>query len=293
MNLVRSDLNLQRYLEQGMDIKEILLQGHKGSFYEHMRFFLPITSLQEAISSSISMEAFEKNVKQKFMKQTSYPMIIFLFSFVTLYVFSSMIIPQLMQSFDLEHEQSFLRSGVSIMQSFASAFFVIVLAVLALLLVARIHQGSKIILLRYCRSTTLPQAICSYRLAGYYAQLIHHGIPTRHAFTFLTQLDQASLMSLCVKQIVAQLEDGKELTEILAENMWISKEFLQCWRIGLHTQDMETALKQYMERQEDVWMIQIKRAGIVIQAVAYGFVGLMVILVYQIMLVPLQILETM
>lgn len=293
IQLVQRHSDVSKYLEQGMDIQGLLLTGHRGSFYEHLRFFLNITSLQEAISSALAMESFEKGVKQRFLKQTSYPILIFAFSFVTLYVFSSMIIPQLMQSFDLSQEQSFLTTGVALMQGFAITLMVLVMCFLLLVLCAKVNQKLKITLLERCRFTSLPQAICSYRLAGYYVELIHHGIPTRPAFSFLIQLNQASLLNNCVKQIVAQLEDGDELSEILGQNHWISDDFLQCWRIGMHTQDMQASLKQYMERQEELWSHQIKQAGFVIQAIAYSFVAMMVVLVYQIMLVPLQILETM
>ena len=51
--------------------------------------------------------------------------------------------------------------------------------------------------------------------------------------------------------------------------------------------------KQYQKQQEATWEQLLKRIGIGIQISTYLFVGIMVILVYQIMLVPLQMMESM
>ena len=52
-------------------------------------------------------------------------------------------------------------------------------------------------------------------------------------------------------------------------------------------------LQSGLRQQERTWERLLKRTAIVVQCVAYGFVGIVVLLVYQIMLIPLSMLEQM
>lgn len=292
LTMIREDLSLTSYLEQGMELSDLLLQGHQGNFYTHLTFFISITSLHNAIHSALAMEEFQKGIQQKFLKQTSYPLILFLFSFLTLYMFSSFVIPQLMQSFDLSKENSALTIGVSIMETFVLVTVGMLILALIGYFLAKHSTYWKVKLLTYLRFTKLPQKLCSYTLAGYFRELSSHGITTRHACVFLQQLSDHSLISICARQITDRLENGTELSAAFQANQWIDTQFLQSWNIAVHTQNMCQALDQYMLRQEEEWSYLLKRIGLGIQMSAYLFVALMVVLVYQIMLVPLQMLET-
>lgn len=293
MSMIKDDLDLTFYFEQGMDILTLFTCGHKGMFYRHFSFFFQITSLPEAILSALSLEKFQKSIKEKLWKECSYPMLLFLFSCMTLYLFSSFIIPSLMQSFEIKEQQPFLLYGVQILQLLVNLLLGSISVCLVLVILAKRRSSIKFFLLHWLRRTKLPQTYCSYTLAGYYRELILHGISTRHAFLFLQELSVQTLLGVCVKEIQAQLEEGKELSLILQNNEWIDARFVQSWNIGVHTQHMADSLLQYMKRQETMWQESIKHFSRCLQAGAYSFVALMMVLVYQIMLVPLQLLETM
>lgn len=292
--MLRPDIPLQRYLEEGMDIKDILLQNHKGNFYRHLRFFLSLSSIAEAIDCALHMDAFEKNIRKKLIQQTSYPILLFIFSFATLYVFSGYVIPQLMQSFDMEHEHPFLVQGVQALRILIYVLGGAVCICLLLMLLWKKYPSYALFHLPYiCKLTSLPSQICSYTLSGYLHVLMHRGISTKDAFVFLNQLPSNTLIHRCVRALQQGLMEGEDILTLLQKQPLIHSSFVQCWRIGMHAQNMEKALSDAMQRQEEMWLRLIKRLSITIQAVAYSFVALMVLLVYQIMLVPLQLLETM
>lgn len=291
--MILDDLDLTQSLEQGKNVLELLTQGQRGAFPIHLSFFFRITSLADAILSALALEKFQKGVKASLWKQCSYPLVLFIFSFLTLYLFSSFIIPTMMQSFDMAETNGLLRIGVLVLQGFASVVLLFVLGCMGLFVLAKTKTSIKFSLLQFLQRTSLPQAYCSYHLAGYYRELIQHGISTRHAFLFLHELHAATLLGDCTRKIQEELESGIEITLCLQHNEWISKRFLQSWNIGVHTQAMPDALMQFMERQEEEWKEKIRLFSQILQACAYLFVALMVVLVYQIMLIPLQLLETM
>lgn len=294
LEMVRSDLVIKPYLEQGYDINRILLQGQKGRFYEHLSFFLSLSSISDAIAYALEMNSFEKALRKKLIKQTSYPILIFIMAFFTLYFFSTFIIPQMLESFDMQEENNILTTGVMLMQGTAQ-FIGIAIVLIALIGMYSLYKESfRLELLTFLnRRIHLPADICSYSLAGYLAQLQRHGLSTQKAFSFLCQVKPHTLLHTCVNQIDACLYQGMDITKALAKQPFVNASLLQCYRIGMHTQHMYDALLEMMQRQEEQWLRLLKQVSIIIQLFAYSFVAIMVLLVYQIMLVPLQILETM
>lgn len=294
ITMIRPDVSLQVYLEQGMEISDLLLTGQKGSFYKHLRFFFALSSIKEAIDCSIHLEAFENNIRKKLIQQTSYPILLFCFAFATLYIFSSYVIPQLMQSFDMEHENALLVQGVQILRGAIYLLALFLLCALGIVILSAHHASVYQFTLNVMiKLTSLPADLCSYTLSGYLLALTKQGISTKEAFHFLIQLPKQGMLYRCVRELYQGLEEGEDILELFEKQPLLNASFVQCWRIGMHAQNMTKALQDAMERQEEAWSRLIKRISIVIQAGAYSFVALMVILVYQIMLVPLQLLESM
>lgn len=290
--MLQGDKRLLYAMEQGLTIEEGLVQGHKEPFYDHLRFFLKITALPDAIMSALSVADITHDLKMKLTKEISYPLLLFVLSFITLIVFTSAILPQLMQGFDVS-SNSFLLLSVSFLKGLALVIiWVIILSLLIAVMMIR-SLPIKLFVLRKLRFTKLPQQYCSYLLAAYFTQFMRHGISTKNAVSFMTQLKQNSLITICAKLLEAQLNDGLPLMDCFYEQEWLDANFIKHWQIGSHTQKLEVLLQQYQEFQSEQWKQLLKRIGQGIQVFSYGFVGCMVILVYQIMLIPLQLLETM
>lgn len=291
--MIQGNPVLLQELEQGTPLVELLIQGHHGSFYDHLCFFMKIASLSEAIMSALEMDDVIKSMRSRLMKQSRYPMLLFIMALFTLYLFTAQILPQLMQGFAMNEENGMWLGSVYVLRTLALSVLCTVTLALMITLIASRSLRWKLHILSWLRFTSLPQQYCSYLLAGYFAQLLHHGITTKNAFAFLTQLKNDSLLRQCACQMEAQLQDGLSLDECLSSQCWLDDAFVRMWMIAEHTHNMEASLKQYQKQQEATWEQLLKRIGIGIQISTYLFVGIMVILVYQIMLVPLQMMESM
>lgn len=291
--LIQGDGKLLRALEQGESLSELLLQGHHGSFYDHLRFFMSITSLSEAISAALQMDETMKSMRRRLVKQCRYPMLLFVMAFFTLTLFTTRILPQLMQSFTMNEENELLLKTVVGLRGLAVVVLWLIIMGLLIALIANRSSKGKLRILQALRFSCLPQQYCSYLLAGYFAQLHRHGVTTKNAFAFLTRFKDGSLLAHCAVQIEAQLQAGVPLTECLSSQPWLDHAFVRTWRIAEHTHSLEASLEQYQRRQEALWEQLLKRVGMGIQIGVYLFIALMVLIVYQIMLVPLQLMESM
>ena len=61
--------------------------------------------------------------------------------------------------------------------------------------------------------------------------------------------------------------------------------------IGIITSSISELLEIFMQQQELIWKKKVKKIGIFIQLLSYSFVAILVLVVYQLMLLPLSMLE--
>lgn len=289
--MIQSDENVIRKLRQGMPLTDLLTQGHHGLFYDHLRFFLRITGVGDAIHASLAMADFLMKLRRTLFQQASYPLLLLCFSFAALFLFSVCVLPQLMQSFALTEMKEFTLL-LTMMRLLAYVIILMGLSAFGLWLLAKYVPNLRFAILQFLQRTHLPSQYCSYLFAGYFTQMQRHGISTRQAFTFLASFRKGSLLSSCAQNIADALAQGEEITDSLKKQRWIEPGFVQSWQIAQHTQQLAEVLSQYQKRQEEQWKEYLKRFGVIIQVFTYSFVAGMVILVYQILLLPLQLLES-
>ena len=67
---------------------------NKGRFYEHLSFFLEISDVANAIDSALTMEEFEKDGYGFLFHPVLIPVLLFLFAYVMMVVFSTSLLPQ-------------------------------------------------------------------------------------------------------------------------------------------------------------------------------------------------------
>lgn len=279
-------------LQQGWRAEQVVLDSCKGRFAVLIAFFIEITSLATALKSAISLYQFERSMKHKLFRQTAYPLFIFLFSFVTVFIFSSYIIPQLIQNFEVDTKPLFwvvtLIRYVSIgtMCGFAAVLLLFTLCKLCKPLYSRLGQLG---VLRF----HIAREFLSYYLSSYLLTLNNCGLSTKQAFCFLRKLEKQPLLFLLVEAIYKQLESGDELALSIQHNAMLSKNFKLHYAFGVASNSFDDALTTYRDLQEKRWDRQLKRLSIVMQVISYSFVGVLMICVYQIMLIPLEMLERM
>ncbi|MEG0290697.1 MAG: type II secretion system F family protein [Erysipelotrichaceae bacterium] len=287
-------LKYKTELEKGKSIQDVLVMEGKDKFYEHLQFFLQITSLSLAIQNAVSMSEFEKNLKTKLSKQTAYPIFIFAFAFITLTIFTQFIIPQMLHGFAINQNSFFLFNILKVIKAFASILIIFIILLIIYIFICINHlplQHQTILFLS--RYITLFQDFIAYILSGYLLELRKSGLSTRVCFLYLIKTKDTSLLNYVSTQIKEQLEQGVDLNDVVENHPLLSKTFKSMYRIGCATSELDQACFDFMILQEQQWLNQIKRAALLIQCIAYSFVAILVIVVYRIMLLPLELLNEM
>lgn len=280
-------------MEKGKTFEDIIFKEAHGDFYEHCRFFLSISPLPQAIKSAISLLEFKAQLKAKWIKETAYPLFVLAFSFATLFVFSSYILPTMVNSFTQMNENQTLFLSIQLLKYLAylllGGIAIITLLVLCFFLIEPFQCISyDKILYKFA----LSKEIFSYFIATYIVELIERGCSTKEMMNCLTRMHQIPYMRMILLRLVAQLEAGEDLAKMIQTNKYFQRQFQFFFAIGIYTQNLSMALSDYREFQEKTWIKKMKALSVFIQVIAYSFIGIMIVLIYQIMLLPLDLLNT-
>lgn len=280
-------------MKENVSLQDIILEDTRGKFHNYLAFFIRLNSLYEAIYSSLHMIEFEKQLKRELVKKTAYPLFIFVISFFTIYLFSNFVIPQLLNSFD-NHENQMLYEVLTIIKN--GSIFICMIFILMLFCFIMIQKNVYLSDLFY--SKALPNInVCkdfiSYFLSGYLKTLHERGLSSKQSFQFLNALEGNRYLVKTIRLLNQQLSLGVDMIVAVQNSNYLSKQFKTNYMIAAHNGEFEKTLESFMNLQREKWFLLIKKISICVQCISYTFIGVLVICVYQIMLIPLQMLETM
>ena len=140
-----------------------------------LNFFIHVSSLENAINSTLSIIDFKRKLRQTMAAKTAYPLFILVFAFVTIFIFSDYIIPQLLEGF--ESEDSFLYMIVLMMKTIAEIIFAFLLMVIVFCASYCISYRIKnISVLFLCKHFSIFTEYLSYNLASYLNELYKCGL---------------------------------------------------------------------------------------------------------------------
>lgn len=278
-------------IEAGEKIEKMILQGQKGKFYEHLSFFLPLTSLPEAIYSAYHMRSFEKDSTSKLTKKSAYPLFIFILSSASIYLFTTFIIPQLLNGFSIE-TNNILFDFLNVIQWISTLaiilLFLFIIVVIILNKNKNLHNWSYCNLIRYF---SFVKEYLSYYLSGYLKELRNHGFSSKEAINYMKYMQGEKYLSYLCKDLNEGLNQGKDMQDLIQSSLVLDQNFKLHYAIGVLNTTLDDSLNSYLETIELKWNHMITKISMGIQILSYSFVGILMICVYQIMLLPLEMLN--
>ena len=98
------------------------------------------------------------------------------------------------------------------------------------------------------------------------------------------------LACLLAYQLHNSLIEGNQFEDSL-DNQFFDSQFHAICLYGLRNDDFISSLKDYEDIMELKMNRSLKRMGALVQIICYGFVSIIIILAYQVLMIPLTIIE--
>lgn len=280
-------------LENGKNLKDILTDKQKGRFFERLRDLLGFCSLRDALNGVLHLEKGSSKLFRTLAAQACYPLFLMFFSWILLWFFTLEILPAL----SVYAEDSDFLLLYILLGAFTLIWAVILIAALLLGLSSKgkgcFKTISSSLLIKAAFRFALFQKIQGYSLAAILEFLLSSGLSGRKALILLSEMKAAGLISLHAKNWMAKMEKGSRLEECLKEDRMIDPVFLTFLQVGMESGKTALLLKNYQKQTLIQIEKSIKKISLWIQCLSYGCVGALCISVYQVMLAPLNMLNTL
>lgn len=279
---------IKEQLSQGISFIDVLTQNQKSSYFQYLRILGKYMPLCDCIQSANEIDSNSNQLVKDILIKSVYPGFIFCFAYFMILFFSNSIAP-MMSSFSSDTNSFILLDILKIV--FSVLFFGLCIGFIAFL-ISRVSSRFQDFLYQYVKRLSIFQRIQSLQFSIVFNQLLKNGISTKECFEILEKMTCLKLVSKNAKEITNLLRQGKTLESIFQELSFDSI-FVHFLSIGIRTGNFSSILEIYQKQARYRLLRDTKKITSGIQIVSYVSVGLLVLVVYQVMLVPLNMLNGM
>ena len=280
-------------LEQGQTFKEafsLLLPHCYRRYFNNFIRYLPVL---ESMRISVELATHEEKMKQKMMKDMVYPVVMLFVMFIGMYLFNGFVFPQmmtLMKSFDINvTSYYFLRSLIQLL-----SWLVTILFVVGMLLWVVFQEPNRKcwlyrVLVKYVPDSLMVQK-ASAEFARYFLECVRVRISTKQTMKILLDMKEKPLVRLIAQELNDALSKGESF-EVTLHTPFVEHALQQFFQIALHGSNCEKMLEGYLVMNQQRHIKQVRIFTRSVQLSCYGVIGLILLVVYQILMLPMQMLQ--
>lgn len=262
---------------------------YRGYFEGFIRY-MPFT---DALASSIALVKNEEKNREEIIKGMLYPTLLMIGMTCGIYLFNAFILPnmiQLLEGFNMD------TAGYDLLQKVIqiASMLMMVVIVLAICIVCFSLQKKQIVNTYRLISKRFPDSIlvqyASSQFARFYLECEKRNVSTIATMKILMQVKEKPLVSYIAMEMDAHLSNGESLQEAI-QFSHVEAALLRFFRIAFYASDCEKMLEGYLDMVHFRTQRLIKRFSRNIQLISYSAVGVVLIFVYQILMMPMSMLQ--
>lgn len=278
-------------LEKGRSVIEFIPFHKKDAFYERLKFFMNLSSFSEAIELANEVESMQKNYLESVLKQVTYPLFVLLLSIGVFFLFEKMIYPQLITFVNVNEKTPLF---FSLMHLFLVTVFLFLFGITLLCGIIYGHKSLYHVLYdKFLIRYSIIKSMLSMQFATHLLLFMKKGYSTRQILHTLTHLLKETPLKWMAIDLVSESERGDNFIEMMTHHAYLSDDFRFFFKTGYYAQTLETTLNDYIVYQKERFFKKLKQLSIGVSLFAYLFIAVLVAMIYQMLLTPLEMLTMM
>lgn len=284
---------IRKRLMQGEEAEEFMgycLPRDLSFYFTCFSSFLPFEA-----SLQVTMDIIQRRRKaaDEMRKSLFYPLTLLSGAICGVFLFDRTILPKmvsLMNAFagDISHA---LR--LSKLFEVCSAVL-IVLCLFTAVCAAYFLSGSRITATYRFLSQHMPDCLlvqyASVEFARIFCACVSVNLSTRSCLALMKKLKDKPLAAYIAGELEKSFEKGRDMNEAV-RSPCLEKKLARFFHLAIYASDTETMLKGYMEMSQKRTERRIRKLTYGIQIAAYGWIGFMLVIVYQVLMMPLGMMR--
>lgn len=267
-------------LNQGRALSQIFLEHSNDSLFHLLHILSGHMSFEQALDCANVIEESSKKRKQKFVIQIAYPLFLFLFSYALILFFSNSIVPSMMTY--AENSSFVIIDVLSVLYTFILLFFIVMF--LLFIFRKRIKKLNQIF-----SSIYYVKVYQSLLFSYIWKSLLSNGLATFECFRVMEDIPETKDLAQSLNDCLAR---GSSLLQAISDTFKDLNLFYQFIETGMASSNLIHLLDIYDQRQEKEMDFILKKISKFIQLFSYLCVAIVVFVFYQVMLLPLNMLNT-
>ncbi len=272
-----------RALNEGRTLSDILTMGQKDPYFFYIRILAKHIPLMNAIDCAERIESTESIARKDFLKQVGYPCFLLFFSYFLVEFFSRTIIPSMM----VYAQDTSMMTMIKGMKVFYIILF-FVSGIFVALFEIHLHTFIDI---RWFNRIPMYKKIQTYTFSEIWKALMDFGLSTQQCVQIMNEIHFSKPITTLIRYTDQRLHQGYPIHEIF-EGVLFDGSFGTFVRTGLMTGDLIGLLTIYQQYTRLGISRTVKQWVVAIQLVSYLSVALLVFVFYQVILMPLNLLNT-
>lgn len=282
---------MNQKLEDGNSFESLLVHYVPKAIKADFCLYIQMMSIESALEAAIDHHTIHHLLQSEIQKKSIYPLFLLGLAFSLLQLFSQFVVPLIFTSFTMMNNNDTLFTYIQWMELICNLTMCLIFIFMIISCLCLHPKIKKYLILTSCRYLKGLRIYISYTFASAILPLLSQGIPTIDMMLHLSNHNILWIRSIA-RRIHLDLSQGYEFTDSFQQSGYFDHELIQTIERGLSLSSLESMITFYIELSKNKLLKLIKQLTLFIQICAYTFIALLVVLVFQIMLLPLSILET-
>jgi len=280
-------------LHEGIPINQSLLLYVPKNISDYLKTFNQYMSFKEALNLSISFYKRSSNNEKNIIKSLSYPLTLLFISLTGLYLFDLYGLDKifsLLESMSSNYSDLILKRKLIRLLISGSYFISILISLLLYFFTKDKRIKILYVLLNQIRKDNILNTYYTNEYIGLYSICVDLGYKSKNTIDILNSLKTRPIVSFMSYILKEKLEDGDSLLQAFT-NKYFDSKLLEYIKIGTYTNSFNISLHNYLDYSKNIIDKQIKRITLIIQLITYGLIGTIIIFMYQVLFLPMQLIN--
>lgn len=286
---------IQKELADGEKAETVLITYLPAQCVGYFRGFIQYMPLKDSMNAVLQILSSERIQKEELLKGMGNPTLLFFGVNAGVLIFNTYVMPvmiDMMSSF--QYQDSSTTVMLRGMTMVSSCIWVLMPIVLTALIVCL--QPKKIIHTYRYISKCFPDGMmvkyASSDFCRFYLECVKRKIATKESLYIMKHMEGKPLVREIAENLDHSLEEGMEIQTAIAHST-AETALVRIFRIAVYASNCEDMMTGYLEMVRQRTIHEIHLYSRILQCISYSSVGLVILLVYQVLLMPIQMMQTL
>lgn len=276
------DFQVLEHLKNGQSLISVFCHNQKALFFKYLSVLATKLNLNTAIECVRQIEESSTVLLEKLVKKIAYPFFLMVFAFFMVVFFSDFVLVQ-MQAYI---QKGFILVWIRILKYLFFLAICIIAFIVFMIYMLFYHFHPRWLKIQI----PLIQKICTLQFVSVYKNLDQNSISTQEILEVMSKLE-FSIVGFLSKNILSNLEKGISFEKSVNSLNSFDADFKKMVSYALSSNRMRVFFDVYTKKCTFDLNQSIKKISMSIQFFSYISIGFLVLVVYQIMMMPLNMLN--